>query len=505
MLQSNLIFGIQKRIKEGSKHASKMGLIQESQEVTEENPIKRAELILESSLISGIYEKTSNAQKKEEFKKGLITESFHLSKVKRKLEKDTVYFNYLYENYVLDSFKDQYKMLLESVFSDTVKLYQEADVTPRLVSQSLDTNELNENQIIDIYKNRLNETIKNKYTKPLLSGKINEVFENEIRTLTTKLITEGSSIDIEQVKVYLPFEETIYQFNKEILIPKIAESRVEAFMESMTEDYLNFIDESAAEILSNIEKKVKLLSSMISPNMFDAAVDAEGIDAPKMAGISITVDKNFDDDTCDDGICPDEVADMDPEAAEELADEEEASQIEDENEDLIGEEEISRDKLDMANDTEDYEDISNMEPKAEESAATEIDGDGDGSEQPGAIELDLNLQDGDLNPSDSLSTNDHDVSLSGTGEGDGVDPNGEAATLPGGVDNIGTDIDSDDSEISDDELQGKEEVSSDDVEIEDELEDVSEKSSKDKETISEGTMDSSLTNKDNNLIKNKGK
>jgi len=72
-------------------------------------------------------------------------------------------------------------MLLESIFEYTIKLYQETDITPRLISPAIASEELTENQIVDLYKNNLNETIKNKYTKPLLSGKITELYENEIR------------------------------------------------------------------------------------------------------------------------------------------------------------------------------------------------------------------------------------------------------------------------------------------------------------------------------------
>jgi hypothetical protein len=489
MLQTNLIFGIQKQIKAGSKHAHKMGIIEESTQV-EEVSAQRAEPILESSFVAGIYTKAANAKKKEVIKNSLITESFHLSKARKKLEKDVAYFNYLYESFVDDVFKDQYRVLLESIFEDTIKLYEECDVTPRLVSQTLDSNELNENQIVDIYKNRLNETIKNNFTKPLLSGKITEIYENEIRTITKKLITEGSNIDMEQVKVYLPFEETIYQFNRSILIPEIAETRIESFMESMTDEYLEFIEESAEEMLRHLEKKIKLLTSLISPNMFGEAVDSEDIEAPKMAGISITVDKNFDDlDSCDEPEgCPDEAVISDPEASEEISDEMEADAIEDENSDIVSKEEEVRGDMELANDAEDYENIPEMDEEAEESAAEETEETG---EQPGAVELELSLDNGTENDN-GLVTNDNDIDLQGDGQDTGVDPNGSDATLPGGADNVGIDIDSDDGVESSKELESKEDVSSESPEEEaeeEELEDVSEedKSSKDKETISEGT------------------
>jgi hypothetical protein len=479
MLQTNLIFGIQQKIKAGSKHAHKMGILEES--TTETNKVEkdnRIEPILESSFISGIYEKAAAAQKKEEGKKVLITESFHFSKARKKLEKDINYFNYLFENFVDDVSKDQYTILLESILDDTIRLYEECDITPRLVSPVLDSNELSENQIVDIYKNRLNETIKNQYTKPFIKGTISELYENEIRDITKKLITEGVDLDMGQIKVYLPFEETIYKFNKEILIPKNASHGIELFMESMTDDYLEFIEESAADILKTIEKKIKLLTSLVSPNIFDKAVEADGVDAPKMAGISITIDKNFNDGDCDEGGGPGDLASSDPEAAEEMADEVEAEEIENSDE-IVNIEDAVRDNMDLATDSEDYENTPEMEGEAEESAAEETSETG---EQPGAIEIDMGLDDGNLNPDNGMVTNDDDVSLSGNGQETGVDPNGCEATLPGGAANIGSELG-----VAADTTQYKEDVSSESPDEEEEnLEDVSE--GKDKETISEGTI-----------------
>jgi len=510
MLQTNLIFGIQKKIKAGSKHAHKMGLVEEATEVTEaKQEVKNSEPILESSFVAGIYQQASAAKKKEESKKTLVTESFHLSKARKKLEKDINYFNYLYENFVDEVFKDQYKTLLESVFEDTIRLYQECDVTPRLISPSLDSVELNENQIIDIYKNRLNETIKNNYTKPLLSGEITEIYENEIRTLTKKLITEGSDLDMEQVRVYMPFEETVYQFNKSILVPEIAEKRVEAFMESMTPEYLEFIEESAEDILRMIEKKIKLLSSLIAPKMFEKAVEAEGVDAPKMAGITIAVDKNFDEDNdCDDGICPDEVAISDPEAAEEMADEEEAEELEASTGDINDVENKVRAEMELATDEEDLEG-EEAEEEASESAAEET---AEHPNQPGAVELDMSLEDGNLDPNTGLAANADDVELQGDGNDYGIDPS-DGAKLPGDTESVGKETDSDDIGDEIDELQAKEEVDSDDSELsedEEEKEEVEEGTTQDKKPQPQnthgnrGTMPNGGTTQDKGIAKANG-
>jgi len=257
----------------------------------------------------------------------------HLSpKAEKKLSKDIMYFNYLYENFVNESFKEQYVELVESIFENTIKLYEECDVTPRLFSIAAESDELNENQIIDLYKNKLNTTIKINYTKPMIDGSSTIIYENELKSIVKTLIQEGSDIDLEHVKTYLPFEETVYQFNRSILIPEMAEKPIKSFLENTTKEYNDFVQESAEDILTKIEQKVRLLSSMVSPDMFDKAVDVDGVNAPKMAGISIAIDGNFNDDDCDGDICPASAAAIDPEIAEELMDDEEAEGFEGDSE-----------------------------------------------------------------------------------------------------------------------------------------------------------------------------
>jgi len=496
MLQANLIFEIQKKIKQGSIGTNKAGSLEESTVVVEDTPVdsNKAETVLESSFLAGIHHQTEKLKKKEEHKAGLITESFRLHKAERKLQKDINYFNYLYENFVDDVFKEQYLSLMESVFNDTINLYKECDVTPRLISPALDSQELSEAQVVDLYKNALNKTVKDEYTKPILSGKISELYESELTALTVKLIHEGSDVDMEQVRVYMPFEETIYQFNKHVLIPEIANSRIESFMESMTDDYLEFVEESAMDMLKTLEKKIKLMTSMVSPNMFEKAVDADGIDAPKMAGITIAVDKNFDDDEpCVDDICPAEVAASDAEAAEEMADEDEAQEIDADEEDIPEQEEAVRSEMDLDTDTEDLEDTAEQEEDAEESATEET---AEHPDQPGAVELTTNDTTDPTNP-----TNTSDVDLQGEGNDLGTD-DAAGATLPGDVPDVAPldqgDIDDfglgnqddgidndgiDDAIIADEEDSSEnEEVNSDDEDIEADApkaEDVSEDGDKD--------------------------
>jgi hypothetical protein len=408
MLQHNLIFGIQQKIKEGRAQAEsgKMTLEENSIESMDSTSKKEVEIILEGSLNTGIYQQTHASQKKAASKKRLVTESFNMSKAQKKLDKDIVFFNYLYENYTEESMKANFSILLESILGDTIRLYQEADVTPRLLSPTLDSNEITESITEDIYRNSLNESIKNNYTKPMLSGKINELYESQMRDLTKKLIQEGSDLDMEQVRVYLPFEESVYNFIKEVVIPKTAASRIEAFMESTDAEYTDLLEESVQDILSKLEQKIKLMSSLISPNMFDKAVEQEGVDAPKMAGITITVDKNFngDGDGDADDICPAAAAAMDPEISEEIESEDEAEAIEDEE----------------AEEAEEAGAVETPEEEAEEEA------------KHGAEEMQLPMEDGTPDPANGMVTNDHDVSLSGNGYDNGTLDN-PLAELPTSV------------------------------------------------------------------------
>ena len=421
MLQTNLIFGIQSKIKAGHQSAE-AAPVEEKEEILLEN-------YYNPGIVAGIHQQAEKSKKSKKHRKNLVTEAFHIKKAQKKLNSDIAYFNYLYENFVDDIFKKDYETLLESIFEDTIRLYQECDVTPRLISPALDSNELNENQIVELYRNNLNESVKNNYTKPLLSGKINELYENEIRTLTKKLLEENVSANTDQIRIYLPFEETIYRFNREVLIPKTAESRMESFMESMSADYMDLLEETAEDIMRGIEKKIKLLTSMISPNMFSKVVDADGVDAPKMAGISITVDKNFDDldpEDCD-GPCSEDPL-IDPEVAEEMADEEEALELDDADdasEDIVGAEEDARDQTDLANDTEDLEG-QDAEDKAELSPAEAADEDA----QPGAVEMELSSEAGETDDTNH-ATNTSDIELQGDGNANGIGKESEDATLPG--------------------------------------------------------------------------
>jgi len=393
MMKENLIFEIQRKIKEnGGGVQSTRTSLEESMILNEEykiTPKKEAEPILESSFNASIHLMTEKSKKKIETKKVLVTEAFSLPKVSKKLQKDIMYFNYLAENFVPEAFKTQYTTLLESIFNDTVSIYQECDVTPRFFSQSVDTIELSEAQIVDLYKVGLNKSIESKYTRPMLDGTISELYESQIKDVTRKLIQEGSELEMQSVKTYLPFEETIYQFNKSILIPEIAQKPIDLFLESMTPEYKEFIQESPELILADLNKKIRLLTSMISPEMFNKAVDVEGIDAPKLAGISISVDKNFDDSQ--DEFCPDTIPEMDPEVEEEMQDEEEAQELEDAGED-IPEENLS------------------------------------GSDNP--EELDMLPSESQPNEVNTF-TNDSDVRLSGGNQG-GTLPK-EDAILPGGA------------------------------------------------------------------------
>ncbi len=436
MLQTNLIFGIQKKIKEGKHSTGRMDVLEESEFIETEAKTKvKNEILLENyynpSIASGIYEQVKGNQKQTTHKKALMTEAFHISKAEKKLIKDISYFNYLYENFVDVGFQEDYQMLLENIFEDTIRLYQECDVTPRVISPALDSNELNENQIVDLYKNSLNKTIKDKYTKPLLSGKISELYESEIRVLTKKLLEEGVSADIDQVRIYLPFEETLYRFNREVIIPPAAQNRITSFMESTTSEYTDLLEESAEDIMKSIEQKIKLLTSMISPNMFEKAVDTEGVNAPKMAGISIAVDKNFnddgDDEECGDDICPTEAAAMDPEAAEEMDAEMEAEDLDTEGEDIVGAEEDAKDDLGQASSSEDLE-----KPQAEIAAELSASENSEEDDQPGAIEADLPSESGAID-SGGHADNNSDVDLQGQGNDSGETITRDDSTLPGGA------------------------------------------------------------------------
>ncbi len=440
MLQTNLIYGIQKKIKEGRAiRESGVGVLEES--AVADTTVAKEEILLENyynpGIIAGVSKQVKDSKKVTVQKRSLMTEAFHMAKAEKKLNKDINYFNYLYENFVPEVFKKDYEMLLESIFEDTIRLYQECDVTPRVVSPALDSNELTESQIVDLYKNSLNHSIKENYTKPLLSGKISELFEGEIRIVTKKLIEENVNTDTDQVRIYLPFEETLYRFNREILIPKTADSRINMFMESTTAEYTDLLEESAQDLLKAVEKKIKLLTSMVSPGMFDKAVDADGVDAPKMAGVSITVDKNFNEEPEEEIIPSGDEGEA--EAAEELMDDEEAEETDaadaasqdsaKEGSDVGNLEDGARNEAGLVTNVDDLE-SGTQEDKSELSPSEDSNDD----DQPGAIEGDLPSASSDQGAS-GYASNNSDVELQGDGNDNGAGSSSGGATLPGGATN----------------------------------------------------------------------
>lgn len=406
MLQQNFMFGIQDQIKKNKEVRTKESLLESTQEPKED--IKASlEEAYNPGFMYTIYEMTEKAKKKQDNKLKLTTESFSLSRVQKKLEKDIQYFNYLFENFVHPELKGQYSDLLESIFDTTIKLYQECDVTPRVVSPALANPELTESQVIDLYKNGLNTAIKNDYTKPLLSGNVTELHESTLKNLVRKVVVEGAELDVESIKIYLPFEEAMYKYNKSILIPDIANSRIQAFVESSSGELTDLFEDTASDILRDLEKKIKLLTALVAPKTFDDVVDSD-VEGSKMAGVTIISDDNFNDDPVAD-VCPDSL-DIDPEAEEEFQADEEAFEVHDEDENGIEDSEEDGDteddipgiegidtELDLSN-----EEIAELDDEDEAVAAAsgeglvgddstdEIEGEEDGAtEEEFAGEIDL--------------------------------------------------------------------------------------------------------------------
>ena len=340
MLNNSLIFGIQSQIK---KKKSEVESLQESTTEKENSAISKAKAIragvIEEAVNPGFGATIrANAEKsirQEENKKVLMTEAFSLGKAEKKLEKDIQYFSYLFENFVHPELKSQYSTLLESILDDTIKLYQECDVTPRLMSPALNSQELTESMVIDLYKNGLNKAIKDNYTKPLLSGITTELHESTLKNLVRKVVEEGAELDMESVAVYLPFEECMYNFNRNILIPELAATRIKSFVESTDAEFRDLFEENASDILRELEKKIKLLTALVAPKTFDAVVDSD-VDGSKMAGVTIVSDANFApaDELSPDGICPESIA-SDAEASEEMEDELEANEVHDLDDDGV--------------------------------------------------------------------------------------------------------------------------------------------------------------------------
>ncbi len=452
MLQQNLMFGIQNQIKANKskkEDVAETGLLESTEPTTKES----VEEAYNPGFMYSIYEQTENAKKKLADKRVLTTESFNMNRVQKKLSKDINYFNYLFENFVQDELKGQYESLLESVLETTIRLYQECDVTPRVMSPAMQSEELTESQLVDIYKSNLNYNIKEQYTKPLLSGKVAELYESQMNTLVHKLVEEGIEVDMDAIAIYLPFEESMYSFNRSVLIPEAADMRVQSFIKGQGE-LVDLFENTAADILQDLEKKIKLLTSLVSPGAFDAVVDSD-VDGKQMAGITIISDDNFADkaEPCIDDICPAEL-DSDAEASEELEDELEASEDHDEDDDGV---EDLEDTIPGIETIEIKDELTSEEEEEIEDESLDVQ----------AVEDSDGTEEGD--PAEATET--AEEAAEEDAEEDATEEEGapDEAALPGGSEEAGEEVESDDS--NDNIEATDEEVNSDaeDAEEEDEL------------------------------------
>lgn len=472
MLTQNFMARIQEGIKANNakraENAKESNVLEESADIQKEVEKAKKEAILENAynpgFMAAIHEQAQKAKTKEVSRTSLVTESFSLNKVQKKLSRDITYFTYLFENFVDPELRTHYKTLLESILDDTIKLYQECDVTPRVFTPALNSEELTENMIIDLYKNGFNKAIKDNYTKPMLSGKIGELHESSFANLVRKVVEEGAELDMDSIQVYLPFEEAMYQFNRSILIPNTAESRFQMFFESESGDYKDLFEESAEDILHELEKKIKLLTALVAPKTFDAVVDSD-VDGSKMAGVSIISDENFQEPCSDPEICPGQ---LDGDAAEEYAAEDEADDFDDE---LDLDADITPDEADEINGEEEVLAAIDAED-ASEGEDTESDDDG-GEDDEGVEDTDDTIDD-DLVSSSGLDDGEPHAEVPTDLDREELAPaeagNGDIE-LPGESDGddietgaINTDLDDTVEEPETEDLESKEDVSEEDEE-----------------------------------------
>lgn len=326
-----LIYESNKKKKEAralEESSSDFGMDVDSEEYQRAVRDAKKEILIENNwkpnFANEMYRRTRRTKETAENKKSLMMESFSDKKLQKKLKSDMIYFDYIFENFVDNdtTAKESYKKVLGSIFESAIELYKECDVTPRVISEALHSTELTEASMLDIYKANFNLDIKNNYTKPMLSGKIATIYESEFSDLYKRIIQEGGDITInnEDIQIYMPFEESVYRFTRSVILPKNAESQIAKFID-IEKNHEELFEGTAESMLSDLSRKVKLLASLVSPNMFNKVVDSD-VDGNKMAGITIVTDKNFGDNTNE------TIDDIDPSYFE--GDDEYTSEMEDE-------------------------------------------------------------------------------------------------------------------------------------------------------------------------------
>jgi len=212
---------------------------------------------------------------------------FNASKLELKLESDGRFFADL-TSVLEESEKEVYFEKLETLLEATVGIFKEVNMKPRTCSQAVDTQELTESTISEIYSKNFTDAVNKDYSLPLFEGTLLDMYKSEARLLTEAAVKADmtSEMDTELFLKYALFENTLVQNCKRIILPEVLEERTDAFINQQDEEYFEVFTNNAKALKEEIQESIISMVSMIAPKLFEESTSLKNSGCEKFAGIS---------------------------------------------------------------------------------------------------------------------------------------------------------------------------------------------------------------------------
>lgn len=202
----------------------------------------------------------------------------------------------------MDTFYDKLAIFMESV----QKLYEEADVEPKLLTPSLDDNkqnifgnlnvkELTESQVYEIYGDHLESKMKVEISKPIFEGTFNDKYQNDIKLIMESMVQSGVQLNAEETEViakYAIFENTLATTFKEIVMPRDTQDKIELFESTRDSGYFELFEENVTTLRKDVNDSVLGLVQEVAPLMFADAIGVDANTIQKFSGASKIININ---------------------------------------------------------------------------------------------------------------------------------------------------------------------------------------------------------------------
>lgn len=204
-----------------------------------------------------------------------------------KLEKDAKFlmtFSSLLNESQMPEFMGNLQILLEA----TKDIFREVDMKPRTCSRAIDTQELTESAIINLYNKYLTENINKNYSLPLFEGTLLETHKKESRLLMESALASNltASIDNELFLKYSLFENAMVNNCIKIILPDTLEERADLYIKNQTPEYFDIFSRNAKTLKNEILETTINIVSMIAPKLFEESAGLKNSGVQSFAGIS---------------------------------------------------------------------------------------------------------------------------------------------------------------------------------------------------------------------------